>query len=220
MPKGEKRVKGVGALHNEPKKRYSITLTPTCVANLDAIAKKRGISRSELVEQIGRGLIPLADQTTSQNERDTEQHISTNETSSKESSPEVITEAQALHLSQWEQLPESQGDYIIYVREGTHRTYRPDSSNISSMKKQFMADLQSQPELQELMAPNKDAYLLWSGCNKKKLLPEIRSHLSEYYQKLKDESRFRDTQLRKPPIEDPFEDDEDELPLRWRMIDI
>jgi hypothetical protein len=88
------------------------------------------------------------------------------------------------------------------------------------MKKQFMADLQSQPELQELMAPNKDAYLLWSGCNKKKLLPEIRSHLSEYYQKLKDESRFRDTQLRKPPIEDPFEDDEDELPLRWRMIDI
>jgi hypothetical protein len=36
-----------------------MTLTPTSAANLDAIAQQLDISRSELVEQIGRGIIGL-----------------------------------------------------------------------------------------------------------------------------------------------------------------
>jgi hypothetical protein len=211
MPKGEKRVKGVGALHNEPKKRYSITLTPTCVANLDAIAKERGISRSEFVEQIGRGIIPLADQTAHQNGREAQQPISISARSSQKCSLDMASEPQALHLSQWERLPESQGYYIIYVKDGNdRRSYKPCSFNISNMKKQFMADVQTQPELQQWINSRKRAYLLWSECNTKELLPEIREKLIKYHQKLEDDHRFRDTELPKPHLDYPVEKEEEE----------
>jgi len=51
--------KGVGDYWDEMKHRYNVALTPTSVANLDAIAQQLEISRSELVEQIGRGIIGL-----------------------------------------------------------------------------------------------------------------------------------------------------------------
>lgn len=57
MPKGHKRVKGIPELHDELKKRVSIALTPTGIQGLDALAAQEKISRSELVERIGRGLI-------------------------------------------------------------------------------------------------------------------------------------------------------------------
>jgi len=60
MTKGRKRVKGVGHLHDEVKRQISLTLTPTAQQRLDAMAAERGLSRSEFIEQIARGLIPLA----------------------------------------------------------------------------------------------------------------------------------------------------------------
>jgi len=54
MPKGHKRTKGVPELHDELKKRINLSLTPTAVEGLDAIAAELDISRSELVERIGR----------------------------------------------------------------------------------------------------------------------------------------------------------------------
>lgn len=58
---GKKRMKGEGVYHDEVKKPVNLTLTPTAAGGLDAIAKSRDLSRSEMVERIGRGLIPLAD---------------------------------------------------------------------------------------------------------------------------------------------------------------
>ena len=60
MRKGRKRLRGVPELHDELKGRVTIALTPTGVGGIDAIAKSLDLSRSEVIERIGRGLIPLA----------------------------------------------------------------------------------------------------------------------------------------------------------------
>jgi tartrate dehydratase beta subunit/fumarate hydratase class I family protein len=52
---GQKRIKGEGILWDEPKKRVSIVLTPTAIEGLDNIANSIGVSRSELIEIVGRG---------------------------------------------------------------------------------------------------------------------------------------------------------------------
>jgi metal-responsive CopG/Arc/MetJ family transcriptional regulator len=57
--KGFKKAKGEPAYWDEMKKRYTIALTPTAIKQLDELAKQRELSRSELVERIGRGIITL-----------------------------------------------------------------------------------------------------------------------------------------------------------------
>ncbi len=52
---GQKRLKGEGILWDEPKKRVSVALTPTAIEGLDRIANEIGVSRSELIEMVGRG---------------------------------------------------------------------------------------------------------------------------------------------------------------------
>lgn len=59
MPKGRKSTKGVPELHDELKTRVNLTLTPTAIQGLDSLASELELSRSELVEQIGRGTIRL-----------------------------------------------------------------------------------------------------------------------------------------------------------------
>jgi hypothetical protein len=58
--KGSKNAPGVPEIWEEVKKRYNVALTPKAVAGLDDLAKQAGLSRSELVERIGRELIPVA----------------------------------------------------------------------------------------------------------------------------------------------------------------
>lgn len=58
--KGQKSLKGQPELYDELKNRVAMSLTPTAVAGLDAVAKSMDLSRSELVEQIGRGLFSLS----------------------------------------------------------------------------------------------------------------------------------------------------------------
>ena len=99
MPKGRKRVRGVPELYDEMKIRVNLALTPTAIDGLDALAKVRGLSRSELVEQIGRLRLPLASQ------------------------PEPFTNSelegsgweapQSLPLNQRDQLPSCSGGYIV-----------------------------------------------------------------------------------------------------------
>ena len=43
----------------ELKKPVTMTLTPTSISGLDVIAHGLGLSRFELVERIGRGVIPI-----------------------------------------------------------------------------------------------------------------------------------------------------------------
>jgi hypothetical protein len=57
--KGQKGQKDVPELYDEVKKRVNLALTPTGINGLDAIASSLDISRSELVEQIGRKRILL-----------------------------------------------------------------------------------------------------------------------------------------------------------------
>ena len=57
--KGQKNLRGKPEKWDELKKRVNITLTPTSINGLDALATSLGISRSELVERIGRGVIPI-----------------------------------------------------------------------------------------------------------------------------------------------------------------
>ncbi|NES21920.1 MAG: hypothetical protein F6K41_24095 [Symploca sp. SIO3E6] len=45
---------------DEQKTRVNLALTPTGIKGLDCLAKELDLSRSELVEQIGRGLLPLS----------------------------------------------------------------------------------------------------------------------------------------------------------------
>jgi len=57
--KGQKNLRGQPEKWDELKKRVMLSLTPTSVDGLDAIAHGLGLSRSELVERIGRGVIPI-----------------------------------------------------------------------------------------------------------------------------------------------------------------
>jgi len=61
MPrKGHKSQKGQGDLYDEPKRNTVLVLTQTARTSLDRMAAELGISRSELVERVGRGSILLA----------------------------------------------------------------------------------------------------------------------------------------------------------------
>ena len=58
MPKkGQKNLRTKPELYDQTKKRFSIALTPIGVEGLDGIAKSFGLSRSELCERIGRGIL-------------------------------------------------------------------------------------------------------------------------------------------------------------------
>lgn len=60
MPeKGRKKLRGKPELYDEVKGQVNLSLTATGVKGLDDLAKKMGLSRSELIEQIGRGLLPV-----------------------------------------------------------------------------------------------------------------------------------------------------------------
>lgn len=68
--KGQKGQKDLPELYDEVKKRVNLALTPTGINGLDAIASSLDISRSELVEQIGRKLIPVNVNSLTQEEKE------------------------------------------------------------------------------------------------------------------------------------------------------
>lgn len=56
-PQNIKSQRGQPELYDQVKKKVTISLTPKAVNGLDNLAMSLNISRSELIEQIGRGLI-------------------------------------------------------------------------------------------------------------------------------------------------------------------
>jgi metal-responsive CopG/Arc/MetJ family transcriptional regulator len=46
--------------YNELKTRITVSITPTAVNGIDAIAKSWNLSRSELLERIGRGILQVS----------------------------------------------------------------------------------------------------------------------------------------------------------------
>lgn len=59
--KGWKSMRGKPEAYEELKKVTTISITAKGLAGLDCLARTRNISRSELVEQIGRGKIQVQD---------------------------------------------------------------------------------------------------------------------------------------------------------------
>ena len=55
--KGKKSMRGEPEMYDEIKEIVSHSLTPTARKGLEILSKALGISRSELVEQIGRGML-------------------------------------------------------------------------------------------------------------------------------------------------------------------
>lgn len=57
--KGIKSQRGQGEMYDEVKRSQTFSITPTAVSGLKELAQARGISTSELIERIGRGIISL-----------------------------------------------------------------------------------------------------------------------------------------------------------------
>jgi len=57
--KGYPNKPGIPEIWDEVKKKVGIVLTPTAIAKLDELARHYGLSKSELIERIARGWIPL-----------------------------------------------------------------------------------------------------------------------------------------------------------------
>jgi hypothetical protein len=68
--KGGFRTKGQPALYSEMKKLVTLSMTPTALSGLDERADQMGLSRSEFVEQIGRGVIPVGSKISAPPEKD------------------------------------------------------------------------------------------------------------------------------------------------------
>ena len=68
--KGVKSMRGQPEMYNELKKIFSFSLTPTARAGLDQLSEQLNISRSELIEGIGRGLLTIAELKTEVDEND------------------------------------------------------------------------------------------------------------------------------------------------------
>jgi hypothetical protein len=68
--KGVKSMRGQPEMYNELKKIFSFSLTPTARAGLEQLSEQLNISRSELIERIGRGLLTIAELKTEVDEND------------------------------------------------------------------------------------------------------------------------------------------------------
>lgn len=54
-------MRGQPEVYDELKKIVSFSITPTAMTGLERLSKQLNISRSELIERIGRGLLTIAD---------------------------------------------------------------------------------------------------------------------------------------------------------------
>ena len=168
MPKGQKKLKGVPDLHDEVKKRANLSLTPTAIAGLDKLSQELNLSRSELVEQIGRGLIPLAEQRSLSEEF-------------------VISLTQSLSITKRDRLPEAMGAFL--VTDFAKFAYVGSCSNL---KKRF-ADRTFIKELEQIKAnkyganselSDSDIQVIWIECDNFKVISKIEQELLAQFRHL------------------------------------
>jgi hypothetical protein len=65
--KGTKSMRGQPEMYDELKKAVSFAITPAAQLGLTRLSQQLKISRSELIEQIGRGLLTIAELKTESN---------------------------------------------------------------------------------------------------------------------------------------------------------
>ncbi len=154
MPKGQKKSKGVPELHDEVKKRVNLSLTPTAIAGLDKLAQEFNLSRSELVEQIGRGMIPLAEQRSLSEEF-------------------VFSPIQSLPLTECDRLPEKMGaflvtDFVKFAYVGSSTNIRKRFQDISFLDKKDKSTIE----------------VLWIECDRHQVISRIEEELITQFHQL------------------------------------
>ncbi len=158
MSKGKKTSKGYPELYDEVKKRVNLSLTPTAIAGLDRLAEELDLSRSELVEQIGRGLIPLAEQSSLSEEY-------------------IITPIKSLSITECDLLPETMGAFL--VTNFDQFAYIGSSTNL---KKRF-ADLSFLEQMEQfntkvaLDESKSEIEVLWIECDRYQVISKIEQQL-------------------------------------------
>lgn len=154
MPKGQKKSKGVPELHDEVKKRVNLSLTPTAIAGLDELAQEFDLSRSELVEQIGRGTIPLAEQKSLSEEF-------------------IISPIQSLPITECDRLPDKMGAFL--ATDFAQFAYVGSSTNL----KQRFRDLSFLGQKDESKIE-----VLWIECDRFNVISKIEQQLLSKFNQL------------------------------------
>ncbi len=158
MSKGKKTSKGYPEFYDEVKKRVNLSLTPTGIAGLDKLSQELNLSRSELVEQIGRGLIPLAEQTSLSEEF-------------------IITPIQSLPITECTGLPEAMGAFLVtnfaqfaYVGSSTNLKQRFENLSFLEQIDQFKSEVAGDSSKSQLE-------VLWIECDRYQVISKIEQQL-------------------------------------------
>jgi hypothetical protein len=187
MTHKHKRLRGVPELHDELKRRVNISLTPTGVEGLDVLAAEWRLSRSELIEQIGRGQIRIAAQQDDAAESELPVHFG-------------MSALHSIQLKQCDNLPTCSGAYVVVDPQA--RIYGGYCFNLrsefqkklllKSLKRFFQTlDEQSREPVKDLEEFDENLYLFWIECRETRLLKRVNTMLMETLQKVITEEIFR-----------------------------
>ena len=154
MSKGKKTSKGYPELYDEVKKRVNLSLTPTAIAGLDKLSEEFDLSRSELVEQIGRGMIPLAEQRSLSEEF-------------------LFSPIQSLPLTEGDRLPEKMGAFLVtdfaeFAYVGSSTNIRKRFQDISFLGKKDESSIE----------------VLWIECDRYQVISRIEEQLAAQFHRL------------------------------------
>ena len=165
MPKGQKKSKGVPELYDEVKKRVNLSLTPSAIAGLDKLSQEFDLSRSELVEQIGRASIPLAEQRSLSEEF-------------------IISPIQSLPITECDRLPETMGAFL--VTNFAKFAYVGSSTNL---KKRFedLTFLEQTSKFQTKLAVDRSKQkteVFWIECDRSTAISKMEGELITQFHQL------------------------------------
>ncbi|MDZ7961475.1 MAG: ribbon-helix-helix domain-containing protein [Aulosira sp. DedQUE10] len=189
MNKKHKRQKGVPEIYDELKQQVNMSLTPSAVEKLDAIATEKGISsRSELIEQIARGIIPISDNTNSTNYQNCVLHSYPDEAIQDQAWIEFTPGQNIIRLSEWKKLPSNPGVFALYIDMKDSNVYLNVSIN---MKQAFMDYMKIKHNIEDLISSDGDAYLIWSQCNDRQFINKIKEDFRNLCIQIRNDNLFK-----------------------------
>ena len=162
MPEEQKGIKKNTDTKKEKKIRVNLTLSPTAITGLDKQAQRLHLSRSEYVEQVGRGLISMV-----RNNNLSEDFI--------------ISSPKSISIDECDKLPDCISSFLV-----TNLTDCIYVGSTANLKEKF-ADKNFRQELNKIGA-NEKTKIIWMKCKnsnamyktEQELLSQLRS--TGYYQ--------------------------------------
>ncbi|MEH2334945.1 MAG: ribbon-helix-helix protein, CopG family [Nostoc sp.] len=195
MPKGSKRVKGVPELQDEMKTRVNLSITPTAIQKLDLMAAQRGISKSELVERIARGQIPLKDH----RDHFIDPSVAALIEGAVQTLPALdmtISKVKFLPFDQREKLPNSPGAYLI-----TNWQYEYiDFTN--NLKERLMDENLLKSLLKLFEYKEYEVLVFWIECNDARLINIVSKEIRNVFGGIREDiiSRSLSRELQKKEV--------------------